>query len=117
METHAISHTHVKEMELLDVVISDDLDFDTLFYQCWLDGKKPDEAVLTKISAFRVSSVVSEASLRLLSQIILLAQLPLRPPSLLLHTTSHLVFNLGSMTISFKRSSIIIEPTKFSSII
>jgi hypothetical protein len=60
---HAISYTHVKEMELLDVVISDDLDFDTLFYQCWLDGKKPDEAVLTKISVFRASSVVSEASL------------------------------------------------------
>jgi hypothetical protein len=50
-------------MELLDVVISDDLDFDPLFYQCWLDGKKPDEAVLTKISSFRASSVVSESAM------------------------------------------------------
>jgi hypothetical protein len=43
-------------MELLGVVISDDLDVENLFFQCWLDGKRPEEAAMAKISSLRLSS-------------------------------------------------------------
>jgi hypothetical protein len=43
-------------MELLSVVISDDLDVENLFFQCWLDGKRPEEAAMAKISSLRLSA-------------------------------------------------------------
>ena len=39
--------------ELLDVVVSDSPNFDAVYFGCWLEGKKIDDTVISKINAVR----------------------------------------------------------------
>ena len=39
--------------ELLDVVVSDSPDFDAVYFGCWVEGKRVDDTVISKINAVR----------------------------------------------------------------
>jgi hypothetical protein len=48
--------------ELLDVVICDPLEFDEMMFNCWLEGKKPEETVTIRIKHYRNMMIQSTSN-------------------------------------------------------
>lgn len=47
--------------ELIDVVICDPLEFDEIMFNCWLEGKKPEETVSIRIKYYKIYSEVADS--------------------------------------------------------